>query len=154
MFKLTQYVTQYGQDIGRRVRRFFIYAVCLAMVSMTVWGTALTPSAVAAGVGSQSAADVVNSRAAAELDRVSGEGTSDKLEGAAQETAGKVKRGISRVGDDVNGATNQLDGSADQLEGKVKRDVGRAKGAAADAGEDIKEGADGVVESIKSFFNK
>jgi uncharacterized protein YjbJ (UPF0337 family) len=144
MLKFGKYRQDVGsRDVGRGVRRFFAYAICLIMVGVAAWGGMVMPSAIAAGVGSQSAADVVNSRAAAELDRVSGAGTSDKLEGAAQETAGKVKRGI-----------NGVNGSADQVEGKVKRDVGRAKGAAADAGEDIKEGANGMVESIKDFFNK
>ena len=141
------------------LKRLAVRTVCLAMVVVAVWGGAWMPSAIA--VGSQAAADVVNERASAELDRMAGAGTSDQLEGAAQKTVGKVKRGVGEVTgqvDDsfsgkVDSATQQAGGAADELKGKVKRDVGRAKGAAADAGEEAKDTAGGVVESIKDFFN-
>lgn len=142
MFKLAQY--------RQGVRRLVIHAVCLMMVSVAAWGGVSVrgvsmPSAIA--VGSQSAADVVNSRAAAELDRVAGEGTSDKFAGTAQEETSKIKRDVGRLRLDADGT------DVDQMKGKMKRNVGEAKGAAAEAGDDIKEGASGVVESIKDFFD-
>ncbi len=141
------------------LKRLAVRTVCLAMVTMAVWGGAWMPSAIA--VGSQAAADVVNERAAAELDRMSGAGTSDQLEGAAQKTVGKVKRGVGEVtgqaDDSLSGkfdsAAQKTEGAADELTGKVKRSMGQAKGAAADAGDDIEDTAGGVVESIKDFFN-
>ncbi len=134
------------------LKQWFVRTACLAMVTVAVFG-GLVPTAYA--VGSQAAADVINERAAAELDRVSGAGTSDQLEGAVDSTVGKAKRSIGRAEDsvDLNSAADRLDGATDQLKGKVKSDIGQAKGATADAAEDVEDAAGGVVESIKDFFN-
>lgn len=143
----------------KAVRRLAVRAFCLAMVTLAVWSGACVPGAMA--VGSEKAGAVVSERAAAELDRVAGSGTSDFVEGAAQGVAGKAQRDIGGVKDQfsdspsnqVDSATDRLGGAANQVTGKVKRDVGRAKGAAADTADDIEDGAEGVVESIKDFFN-
>ena len=74
-----------------------VRTVCLLMVTVIAIGGVWSPTAMA--VGSQKAADVVNERAAAELDRVSGAGTSDKLGGTVQETVGKAKRGAANLTD-------------------------------------------------------
>jgi len=127
------------------------------MVTVIAIGGVWSPTAMA--VGSQKAADVVNERAAAELDRVSGAGTSDKLGGTVQETVGKAKRGAANLtdgfdnslGDKLDSAANKLDGATDEVAGKVKRDVGKAKGAAANAADDVEETSKGFVESVKDF---
>ncbi|MEL6605235.1 MAG: CsbD family protein [Cyanobacteria bacterium J06614_10] len=135
------------------LRRLAVRAACFVMVALLAWSGPLVPSANA--VGSESAAEVVNSRAAAELDRVAGAGTSDQVEGAVDSVVGKAKRGIGRVSDEVSGdgTLKRVEGAADQLEGKVKRGVGQAKSAAADAGEDIEDSANGIVDSIKDLFD-
>jgi uncharacterized protein YjbJ (UPF0337 family) len=153
---------QYCQNQYRlNLKKLAVRAACLVLVTVAVWGVAWIPPAMAATVGSEKAAAVMNERAAAELDRVSGPGTSDQLEGAVQKTVGKTKRGISRVtgnsGDSLGGKLNnvadRLEGSADELKGQMKRDIGRAKGAAADAGDEVEDTTKGVVESVKDFFN-
>lgn len=141
-------VNQYRQQL----RRLAVRAICLVMVSMAVWSGAWVPGAMA--LGSQKAGEVMNARAAAELDRMAGEGTSDQLEGTVQETTGKIKRGVGEATGQFEGTTDQVEGAGDQLKGSIKRDVGKAKGAAADAGDDIQDTADGVVESIKDFFDR
>jgi uncharacterized protein YjbJ (UPF0337 family) len=138
---------QYCQKQYRlNLKKIAVQAACLMMVTITVWGVAWIPNATAASVGSEKAAAVMNERAAAELDRVSGAGTSDQLEGTVQKTVGKTKRGLSQAAD-------RLDGSADELKGQMKRDIGRAKGAAANAGDEVEDTTKGVVESVKDFFN-
>ncbi len=139
-----------------RLRQAAIRIVCLLMVTVAVWGGAWSPNAIA--VGSEAAGAVVNERAAAELDRMSGAGTSDQLEGAVQGAVGNIKRGAANLSDKVNGpdldsAGNRLDGATDELAGKVKRDVGRAKSAADDLGNDAEDKAEGFVESVKGFFD-
>lgn len=142
----------------QKVKQLALRAACIVMVTVIMLSGAWTPSAMA--VGSEKAAAVVNDRAAAELDRVSGAGTSERLEGAAQSTIGKAKRGTAEltdgisnsVGDKLDRAENKLEGATDELSGKIKRDVGRAKGAAADTAADAKGNAKGVVESIKDLF--
>ena len=114
----------YGRQ-GQHLKQIAIRMACLLMVSAAVWGgTGIAfgmPSALA--VGSEAAGEVVNERAAAELDRVAGAGTSDRLGGAVQETVGKVKRGAADVKDtfDTDTAGTKLEGAADELKGKAKR---------------------------------
>lgn len=135
------------------VKSWVVRAFCLALVTIAVWGGAVVPAVNA--VGSQEAAAVVNDRAAAELDRVAGAGTSDKLEGAVDSAVGKTKRGIGEAKDslDLDSATDKLDGATDELKGSLKRDVGRAKDAADDLGDDIEESTNGIVDSIKDLFD-
>ncbi len=140
----------------RQVKQMASRLACLLMVTVAVWSGAWLPNAAtsAMAVGSEAAGAVVNERAAAELDRMAGAGTSDKLEGAVQGAVGKAKRAAADIGDvDVDSLGNKLDGATDELAGKVKRDVGRTKSAAADAGDDVEESAEGFVESIKDFFD-
>lgn len=143
----------------QKLKSLAVRSLCLLMITVAVWGGAWVPGATA--VGSEKAGAIMNERAAAELDRMSGEGTSDQLEGAVQNAAGKAKRGVARVtgeldnsaGDRLDTATDRMGGAADELKGNAKRDVGRAKGAASDAGDDAEGKGKGVVESIKDFFN-
>lgn len=135
------------------LRQFAVRAVSFVMVALLAWSGPLVTSASA--VGSGSAAEVVSDRAATELDRTAGVGTSDQLEGAVDSVVGKAKRGVGRIGDEINGdgTLDRVEGATDQLKGKIKRDVGRAKSAAADAGEDIEDSANGIVDSIKDLFD-
>lgn len=135
------------------VKSWVVRAFCLALVTIAVWSGAVVPTANA--VGSKEAAAVVNDRAAAELDRVAGAGTSDELEGAVDSAVGKTKRGIGQAKDslDIDSATDKLDGATDELQGKLKRDVGRAKGAADDLGDDLEESTNGIIDSIKDLFD-
>ncbi len=134
------------------LKRWVSQIACLMLATVVFFGTSVSA---ASAVGSQAAADVVNERAAAELDRSIGAGTSDQLEGAVDSTVGKVKRGIGEAKDavDADSAADKLGGTADQLKGKAKRSVGQAKGAAADAADDAEDTAGGVIESIKEFFD-
>ncbi|MGC1309213.1 MAG: hypothetical protein WA885_18480 [Phormidesmis sp.] len=134
-----------------RLQRMAVQAVCLLMVALSVWGGAWVPAA--AAVGSQEAADVMNARAAAELDRVAGAGTSDQVSGTVDSTVGKAKRAVGGMDDGLDSATKRLDGATDQVQGKVKRDVGRAKSKASEVGDDLEDTSEGIVESIKDFFD-
>ncbi len=150
------------KQYSERFKQWALYGVCCLMVTAAIASGLFVsnmPSAMA--VGSDAAADVVNSRAAAELDRMSGEGTSDQLKGAIQETTGKAKRGIGRVTGEMDDSAEgrlesgarRLDGATDELGGKIQGDVGRAKRAASEAGDDIEDATGGFVESVKDFFN-
>ena len=68
-----------------QLKRFVVKAVCLLMVAATVWGGGWVPSANA--VGSEKAAEIMQDRAAAELDRMGGEKSDDVLKEAARDTA-------------------------------------------------------------------
>lgn len=137
-----------------RLSKWTKRVICVAMMAVAVWGVVLTP--VASAVGSQAAADVVSDRAATELDRVAGAGTSDQLEGAARDVVGKAKRDVGRVQDkvdDLDGLGNRVEGAADSVRGKVQRDVGRTKSAASDLGDDVEDKANSLVDSVKDLFD-
>lgn len=127
-----------GRSYLQRIRAWAFRCVCLLAVTLTVWAGAGIPSAQAdsVGVGSEKAADIMRDRAASELDRMAGEGTSDQLEGAVQGSVGKA-----------------TDNTVDQAKGKVKRDIGRLKGAAADAEDSLEDAAKGAANAVKDLLD-
>ena len=123
-----------GLRCVEHIRSFAFRCACLLLITLATWGGLNVPSAQAdfTGTGSEKAADIMKERAASELDRMAGAGTSARLEGSVQGSVGKV-----------------TDDAVDQVKGKAKRDIGRVKGAAADAGESLEEAAD----AVKDFLN-
>ena len=134
------------------LKQWLFRAACVLMVTVAVLSASVSQ---AYAVGSQAAADVVNERAAAELDRVAGDGAANQVEGAVDGAVGTVKRGVGATKDalDIDSSADKVDGATDQLKGKVKRDIGQTQGAAAEAADDVEDTADGVFDSIKDFFN-
>ncbi len=128
----------------RQFKRFVVKAVCLVMVAATVWGGGWVSSANA--VGSEKAAEIMQDRAAAELDRMAGEKSDDVFKEAARSTA---KNG----GTDAFNSGSDLDEAGRKLKGNVKQDARKAKSKAADIGEGIEEAAGNVVDSVKDLFN-
>jgi uncharacterized protein YjbJ (UPF0337 family) len=139
----------------RSIKQLLLRTVCLCLLMVTAWVSFDAPAAQA--VGSQRAGEVMNRRAAAELDRKAGEGTSDKVGGAIDSATGKVRRGIGEAKDEMDDSSHFRDkvkGEGYELRGEMKRDIGNAKSAAADAKEDLKENAADLKESVKDFFNR
>jgi uncharacterized protein YjbJ (UPF0337 family) len=66
-------------------------------------------------------------------------GTEDKLEGAWDETKGKVKEA---VGDATDDESTQAEGVGDQVKGKAEQAWGNVK----DAAEDVKEGVEKAID--------
>ncbi|PZO10360.1 MAG: hypothetical protein DCF25_20645 [Leptolyngbya foveolarum] len=127
-----------------QLKRFAVKAVCLLMLAATVWGGGWVSSANA--VGSEKAAEIMQDRAASELDRMAGEKSDDVLKEAARNTA---KTG----GTDAFNAGSDLDEAGRKLKGSVKRDARKAKSKAADIGDDIEDAAGSVMDSVKDLFN-
>jgi uncharacterized protein YjbJ (UPF0337 family) len=65
-------------------------------------------------------------------------GTTDKIKGAANETAGEIKRNIGRA---VGSDRLEAEGAAQEIKGKAQKVVGDAKNAAKDAADAIDEAA-------------
>ena len=86
---------------------------------------------------------VVKERAKTELDSKTSTGTGDEIEGKVKKNAGKVQR---QFGDSV-------EGTARQLEGQAQENAAKARRGAEDLAEDAQEKADGIVDSIKDFFD-
>ncbi|MCM1981694.1 CsbD family protein [Lyngbya confervoides] len=80
------------------------------------------------------------------LDNMAGSGTSDQLEGAAQQAAGAIKKQVGQV-------TRQAEGTADQIQGRAKADIGRVKGSAEDLGEAAERSGESLMDNIKDFFD-
>ena len=103
----------------RLLKRFAIRAVCLFMVAAAVWGGGWVPNAHA--VGSERAAEIMQNRAAAELDRMAGN--------------------KSEIDPDVD-----LDKAGRELKGKVNSDVRKTKSKAAKLGDDVEDAAGNLVD--------
>ena len=131
-------VTQLVRMVSKAVK-----TVCLSFLAVVLFNGVLVPSAIAMPTNS---ADIAMSRAADELDRVVGEGTSDQIEGKVQRDIGTVERNVGKV-------TGQLEGAAKQVEGKVKGDIGRTQAATENARNDAEDAAEGFVESVKDLFD-
>ncbi|MGB3767314.1 MAG: hypothetical protein WA947_12205 [Phormidesmis sp.] len=127
-----------------QLKRFVVQAVCLLMVAATVWGGGWVPSANA--VGSEKAAEIMQDRAAAELDRMGGEKSDDVLKEAARSTA---RTGGTSTFD----ADSDLDEAGQKLKSDAKRNVRKAKSKAAELGDDVGDAADNIVDSVKDLFN-
>lgn len=118
-------------------------ALCLSLLAAVLLNVVAVPGAIAMPTDS---ADAVMSRAANEVDRVVGEGTSNQIEGKVQRDIGRVERGVGK-------ATGQVEGAADQVQGKVKSDIGRTQEAAEDASDAAEDATESFVDSVKDFFN-
>lgn len=118
-------------------------ALCLSLLAAVLLNIVAVPGAIALDSDS---AELAMSRAASEVDRVVGEGTSNQIEGKAQRDIGKVKQSVGKV-------TGQVEGAADQVKGKVKSDIGRTQQAADNAGDTAEDTMEDLVDSVKDFFN-
>lgn len=127
-----------------QLKRFAVRAICLVMVAATVWGGGWVPSASA--VGSEKAAEIMQERAARELDRMAGEKSDDVLKEAARNTA-------RNGGRDTFDADLDLDEAGRKLKGDVKRGASKARSKAARLGEDLEDAADSAVDSVKDLFD-
>lgn len=131
-------LTKLAQLFGNAVK-----AVCISLLTVVLVNGAIMPDAIAMPTD---AADIAMSRAADEVDRVVGEGTSAQIEGKVQSDIGTVKRSVGKV-------SGQVEGAADQIEGKVKGDIGRTQDAAEDIKDDAEDATEGFVDSVKELFN-
>lgn len=129
--------------LSRLFRSAFRTVLCAAIAACVLVG-GLQPSAIAAP---NEAADIALSRAANEVDRVAGEGTSDMIKGKAEKDLGTVKRGLGEV-------TGQAEGAADQIKGRARQDLGRTKSAVDEAGNTVEDATDSFVDSVKDLFNQ
>ena len=125
-------------------------AVCLSLLAIVLLNGMVVPGAIAMP---NDAADIAMSRAADELDRVVGEGTSDQIEGKVQRDIGTVERSVGKVTGQVEGATKQVEGAAKQVEGKLKSDIGRTQAATEEARDTVENAAEGFIDLVKELFD-
>lgn len=114
--------------------------------------------------------------AAEAVDQVFGEGTSDKIEGKAQEDIGTAKKKAGEMSGQTDGAIDQIQGKAkedigtvkrniaemtgqtegtiDQAQGQAKQAMGEAKNRLDKAGDDAQEASGNIVDSVKDLFGR
>lgn len=118
-----------GNTIKRILSSFVILMACFGLVFS--W------SGVAQA--STEAGAVVKDRAERKVDSQVGAGTTNQIEGKAQEELGRAQRQFG----------NEAEGTARQVRGNVQKNVGQAQEAA----EDAAENAGGLVDKVKDLFN-
>ena len=76
----------------------------------------------------------LDEKAKSDLDKVAGVGTSEQLEGKAQQAA------------------SAIEGTIEQAKGKAKEDIGTTKSAINDATDSLQETGENVTDKVKNFF--
>lgn len=130
--------------------KHFLFALSLGVkllgLALAIYCMAIVPFGQGAIAAPNSAASIEMARAADQLDKMVGEGTSDQIQGKAQTDIGTVKREIGKV-------TGQVEGATDQIEGRAQEDIGQLKGAIDEAVDTSEDVAEGLIDSIKDVFN-
>ncbi|MEM9925654.1 MAG: CsbD family protein [Cyanobacteria bacterium P01_D01_bin.50] len=80
------------------------------------------------------------------FDTVLGAGTSDKIEGKAEQAVGNVKQNIGKI-------SGQVEGLAKQAQGRAKEDIGRTKDTAEDVADKIEDTTESTADGILDFFS-
>ncbi|MDJ0724997.1 MAG: CsbD family protein [Prochloraceae cyanobacterium] len=91
-------------------------------------------------------AEKLDKKAKEGLDSVAGSGTSEQLEGKAQQAAGAVKENVDKL-------SSQAKGKFEQAKGKAKEDIGKTKSAIEDASASVQDAAEDTADKVKGFFN-
>ena len=130
-------------SLQKRVRNVLVVLGCL-LITMTAWVGLDQVEAIASP---SDAANVELARAGSELDRVVGEGASDKIQGKAKKDIGTVKRNVGKV-------TGQVEGVAEEVQGRAQQDFGRTQQAIDEATDATTDAAEGFVDSVKDFLGQ
>ncbi|MGH2416663.1 MAG: CsbD family protein, partial [Microcystaceae cyanobacterium] len=69
------------------------------------------------------------------------------LKGKAQEDIGTVKQNLGKV----QGQTEEVD---EQIKGRAQQDIGEVKRSSEEAGSDLDNASENVVDAIKHFFGQ
>lgn len=117
--------------------------ICLSLFAVLFLSGVWVSGAIAMPTES---ANVAMSHAADEVDRIVGEGTSDRIEGKVKSDIGTVERSVGKVSGQVEGVTKQV-------EGKVKSDIGRTQAATENARDNVEDAAEGFIDSVKELFD-
>lgn len=81
------------------------------------------------------------------IDQVAGAGTTNQIQGRAQEDIGRVQR-------QVDNATSQVEGTAKQIKGRAQQDIGRTQQAAEEAADTVEDATEGFMDAAKDFFGQ
>lgn len=128
---------------------------CLVILAFGWQGvfSAIAPSATAAPTHAQIIAlnnnvgDNDKANIKTELDRIVGVGTSDRLEGEAEQATGKAQRQVGKI-------SGQAEGTTKQIQGQTKETVGKAKSAIEEAQSEVEEKSEDFIDSVKNFFGQ
>ena len=127
--------------IASKVKRsLYIFIATVLLVSGVAFSTA-TPA-----LAGNQVANAVQNQAEQAVDQVVGAGTANQIKGRAKEDLGRVQRQVDK-------ATSQVEGATKQFQGKVQKDIGRTQSAAENAAEQLEDTSEGLIDSIKNFFD-
>ena len=78
------------------------------------------------------------------------DGVSDQIEGKVTKDIGTKRRA---VGDLLDNPSEEAKGAFTQAQGKAKQDLGTAKNKLDEAGDQIENTSEGLLDSVKDFFD-
>ncbi|NES03830.1 MAG: CsbD family protein [Okeania sp. SIO2F4] len=81
------------------------------------------------------------------LDKVAGEGTSNKIEGKVDTAVGKAQQ-------ELGNTKSQAEGLAKQAEGKAESDIGTVESTLEKSASEVQETSENIFDNVKSFFEQ
>lgn len=80
------------------------------------------------------------------VDEALGSGTTDKIQGKAEEDLGTVQKKVGNT-------EQQIKGSAKQVKGRAKQDIGKVKNQIDKASSELEETSENVIDAVKNLFD-
>lgn len=140
------------KKVLRRTQKLLTICLPLVVVTLTWMGAGLTWTAPANALTVNNVPLVMAD--SNPLNKIFGAGTTDKMEGKAEQDIGTVKRNAGKVQGGVEGAARQVEGAAQQAKGKAQKDIGTVKNKADQVGSKIEEASDDLRDSAEDLFNR
>lgn len=81
------------------------------------------------------------------INEVFGAGTTDKIEGKAEQDIGTIQKNLGQV-------QKNTEGTIKQIEGRAKQDTGEVKNRLEQAGSNLEDASESAIDSVKSLFGK
>ena len=81
------------------------------------------------------------------INEVFGAGTTDKIEGKAEQDIGTIQKNVGQVKENTKGTVKQI-------KGRAKQDIGETKNRLEQAGSNLEDASESALDSVKSLFGK
>jgi uncharacterized protein YjbJ (UPF0337 family) len=81
------------------------------------------------------------------INEVFGAGTTDKIEGKAEQDIGTIQKNVGQV-------KKNTEGTIKQIEGRAKQDTGEVKNRLEKASSNLEDASESAIDSVKSLLGK
>lgn len=123
--------------------------LCVGLATLVIGSSLLFGFSTPAAALGNEAGDIVQGRAEREFDRITKDGnTVNEVKLRLQEGRGGVPAGVDK------GTDASMGMGAKEMGRRAQRELDRGQDALEDVGDSARDSAEGVVDSVKGFFNR